>query len=199
MNWSAFAQSPSNSVGALPMRWASWFAGGMGGATGLGGLGAPGFPGLPPPPPGLLLPPPGLLLGCHFIAVSSFFCMEATILGLVVVVVVVVAMVVAMVCSCISVANGRVAMSGECLMMMLVRSSVSSLSVVGELGCWSVETGDGGRTLSCSLSESGGIGRNIPPSSLCQCLSTAFSLLCASMSGLLGPCTSLNLSPSSLR
>ena len=142
----------------------------MGGAT--GGLGALGFPppprfppppglplpppGLPPPPPGLPLPPLGLLLGCRFIAVSSFFCTEATIFGLVAVVVAVVVVVVAMACSCISVVNGRVAMSGECLMMMLVRSSVGSSSVVGELGCWSVETGDGGRTLSCSLSESVG-------------------------------------------
>ena len=171
------------------MRQASWFAGGIGGAAGLGGLGAPGFPpppgllppppGLPlPPPPGLLLPPPGLplpppelLLGCCFIAVSSFFCTEATILGLVAVVVAVVVVVVAMVYLCISVVNGQVAMSGECLMMMLVRSSVGSSLVVGELGCWSVETGDGGWTLSCSSSESGGIGRNIPPLSLRQCLS----------------------------
>jgi hypothetical protein len=113
------------------MRRASWFAGGMGGAA--GGLGAPGFPpglpppppGFPPPPPGLLPPPglpppPGLLLGCRFIAVSSFFCTEAAILGLVVVVVVVVAVVVAMVCSCINKANGRVSISGEFLMMVLV-------------------------------------------------------------------------------
>jgi hypothetical protein len=113
----------------------------MGGAT--GGLGAPGFPpGLPPPPPGLLPPsglpppPPGLLLGCHFIAVSNFFCTKAAILGLVVVVVVVVvAVVVAMVCLCINEENGRVSMSGEFLMMVLVRSSVGSLSVVGELCC----------------------------------------------------------------
>jgi hypothetical protein len=42
--------------------------------------------GLLPPPLGLLPPPPGLLLGCRFIAVSSFFCTEAAILGLVVVV-----------------------------------------------------------------------------------------------------------------
>ena len=125
--------------------------------------------------------------------------MEATILGLVAVVVAVVAVVVAMVCSHISVANGWVAMSGECLMMTLVLSSVGSSSVVGKLGCWSVETGDGGRTLSCSLSESGGIGRNVPPSILCRCLSTVSSLLCASTSGLLGPCTSLNLSLSSSR
>jgi hypothetical protein len=209
MNWSAFARSPSNSVGALPMRQASWFAGGMGGATRLGGLGALGFPppppgllpppGLPLPPPGLLLPPLGLLLGCRFIAVSSFFCMEATILGLVVVVGAVVVVVVAMACSCINAANGRVAMSRECLMMMLVQSSIGSSLVVGELGCWSVEMGDGGRTLSCSLSESGGIGRNVPPSSLRQCLFTASSSLCASMSGLLGPRTSLNLSLSSSR
>jgi hypothetical protein len=191
------------------MRRASWFARGMGGATGLGGLGALGFPpppgllppppGLLPPPPGLPLPPPGLLLGCCFIAVSSFFCTEATILGLVAVVVAVVAVVVAIVCSCISVVNGRVAMSGECLMMTLVWSSVGSSSVVGELGCWSVEMGDGGRTLSCLSSESGGIGRNFSPSSLCRCLSTVSSSLCASMSGLLGPHTSLNLSLSSLR
>jgi hypothetical protein len=177
------------------MRRVSWFAGGMGGATGLGGLGAPGFL----PPPGLLPPPLGLPLGCRFIAVSSFFCTEATILGLVVVVVVVVAVVVAMACSCISVVNGRVAMSGECLMMVLVRSSTNSSSVVGELGCWSVETGDGGQTLSRSSSESGGIGRNVPPLSLRQCLSTVSSSLCASMSGLLGPRTSLNLSLSSSR
>jgi hypothetical protein len=198
------------------MRRASWFAGGMGGATRLGGLGAPGFPPPPrllPPPPGLLLPPlgfllpplglllppPGLLLGCHFIAVSSFFCTEATIFGLVVVVVAVVAVVVAMVCSCISIANGRVAMSGECLMIMLVWSSTGSLSVVGELGCWSVEMGDGGRTLSCLSSESGGIGRYFPPSILWRCLSAVFSSLCTSISGLLGPRTSLNLSPSSSR
>jgi hypothetical protein len=109
--------------------------------------------------------------------VSSFFCTEATILGLVVVVVAVVVVVVAMACSCISEANGWVAMSGECLMMMLVWSSIGSLSVVGELGCWSVETGDGGRALSCSLSESGGIGRNFPASSLCRCLSTMSSSL----------------------
>jgi hypothetical protein len=107
------------------MRRASWFAGGMGGAA--GGLGAPGFPpGLPPPPPGLPPPaglpppPPGLLLGCRFIAVSSFFCTEAAILGLVVVVVVVVAVVVAMVRSCMSEANGRVSISGEFLMVILV-------------------------------------------------------------------------------
>jgi hypothetical protein len=101
------------------MRRASWFAGGMGGAA--GGLGAPGFPpGLPPPPPGLPPPPPGLLLGCRFIAVSSFFCTEAAILGLVAVVVVVVAVVVAMACSYMSEANGRVSMSGEFLMVMLV-------------------------------------------------------------------------------
>jgi hypothetical protein len=196
------------------MRRASWFAGGMGGAA--GGLGAPGFPPppglpLPPPglpllppgllllPPGLPLPPPGLLLGCRFIAVSSFFCTEATIFGLVAVVVAVVAVVVTMVCSHISVVNGRVAMSGEFLMMVLVRSSVGSSSVVGKLGCWSVETGDGGRTLSCSSSESAGMGRNFPPSCLQQSLSTVFSSLWASMSGLLGPCTSLNLSPSSSR
>jgi len=195
------------------MRRASWFAGGIGGAA--GGLGTPGFPpglpppppGLPPPPPGLLPPPPGfpppppgLLLGCRFIAVSSFFCTEATILGLVVVVaVVVVAVAVAMVYSCINEANGRVSMSGEFLMMVLVWSSVGSSSVVGELGCWSVETGDGGRTLSGLLSESGGIGRNVPPLILRRCLSAAFSLLCASMSGLLGPRTSLNLSLSSSR
>jgi hypothetical protein len=214
MNWSAFARSPSNSVGALPMRRASWFAGGIGGAA--GGLGAPGFPlglpppppGLPPPPPGLLPPPPGfpppppgLLLGCRFIAVSSFFCTEAVILGLVVVVaVVVVAVVVAMVCSCINKANGRVSMSGEFLMMVLVWSSVGSSSVVGELGCWSVETGDGGRVLSsASSSESRGMGRNVPPSRLRRRFSCAFSSLWASMSGLLGPHTSLNLSPSSSR
>jgi hypothetical protein len=181
------------------MRRASWFAGGMGGAA--GGFGGPGFlppPGLPPPPLGLALPP-GLLLGCRFIAVSSFFCTEATILGLVVVVVAVVVVVVAMACSCISEANGWVAMSGECLMMMLVWSSIGSLSVVGELGCWSVETGDGGRTLSCSLSESAGIGKNVPPSCLRRRLSGVFSSLCASMSGLLGPHTSLNASPSSSR
>jgi hypothetical protein len=101
------------------MRRASWFAGGMGGAA--GGFGAPGFPpGLPPPPPGLPPPPPGLLLGCHFIAVSSFFCTEATILGLVVVVAVVVVVVVAMVCSCMSEANGRVSISGEFLIVILV-------------------------------------------------------------------------------
>jgi hypothetical protein len=114
------------------MRRASWFARGMGGAA--GGLGAPGFPpGLPPPPPGLpppplgllppagLPPPPlGLLLGCRFIAVSSFFCTEAAILGLVVVVVVVVAVVVAMVRSCMSEANGQVSISGEFLMVILV-------------------------------------------------------------------------------
>jgi hypothetical protein len=52
--------------------------------------------------------------------VSSFSCTEATIFGLVVVVAVVVVVVVAMACSCISVVNGQVAMSGECLMMMLV-------------------------------------------------------------------------------
>jgi hypothetical protein len=169
------------------MRQASWFARDMGGATGLGGLGAPGFPppprvlppppGLPPPPLGLPLPPLGLLLGCRFIAVSSFFCTEATILGLVAVVVAVVVVVVAMVCLHISVVNGQVAMSGECLMMMLVLSPVGSSSVVGKLGCWSVETGDGGWTLSCSLLESGRIGRNFPPSSLCWCLSTASSSL----------------------
>jgi hypothetical protein len=159
------------------MRRASWFAWGMGGAA--GGLGAPGFPpGLPPPPPGLPPPPPpGLLLGCRFIAMSSFFCTEATIFGLVVAVAVVVAVVVAMVCSCINEANGRVSMSGECLMRVLVRSSVSSLSVVGELGCWSVETGDGGRTLSLLSSESGGMGRNVPPSRLRRSLSSVFSLL----------------------
>ena len=146
-------------------------------------------------------PPPGLLLGCRFIAVSSFFCTEATILGLVVVVaVVVVAVVVAMVCSCINEANGRVSMSGEFLMMVLVWSSVGSSSVVGELGCWSVETGDGGRVLSsASESESRGMGRNVPPSRLRRRLSCAFSSLWASMSGLLGPRTSLNLSPSSSR
>ena len=75
MNWSAFARSPSNSVGALPMRRASWFAGGMGGAA--GGLGAPGFPpppGLPPPPPGLPLPPPGLLLPSGVVAGLSLHC-----------------------------------------------------------------------------------------------------------------------------
>jgi hypothetical protein len=177
------------------MRRVSWFAGGMGGATELGGLGAPGFP----PPPGLPPPPPGLPLGCCFIAASSFFCTEATIFGLVVVVVAVVVVVVAMACSCISVANGRVAMSGECLIMMLVRSSIGSSLVVGKLGCWSVETGDGGRMLSCSLSESGGIGRNVPPLCLRRSLSAAFSSLCASISGLLGPCTSLNLSLSSSR
>jgi hypothetical protein len=150
---------------------------------------------------GLLPPPPGLLLGCRFIAVSSFFCTEATILGLVVVVaVVVVAVVVAMVCSCINEANGRVLMSGEFLMMVLVRSSVGSSSVVGELGCWSVEMGDGGRVLSsASSSESRGMGRNVPPSCLRRRLSCVFSSLWASMSGLLGPCTSLNLSPSSSR
>jgi hypothetical protein len=192
MNWSAFARSPSNSVGALPMRRASWFAGGMGGAA--GGLGALGFPpglpppplGLPPPPPGLLPPPglpppppPGLLLGCRFIAVSNFFCTEAAILGLVAVVaVVVVAVVVAMVCLCINEANGRVSMSGEFLMVILVWSSVGSSSVVGELGCWSVEMGDGGRVLSsASSSESGGMGRNVPPSRLRRCLSCAFSSL----------------------
>jgi hypothetical protein len=170
MNWSTFARSLSNSVGVLPMRRVSWFAGGMGGAArGVGGPGFPPPPGLPPPPPGLPPPPPGLplppglLLGCRFIAVSSFFCTEATIFGLVVVVVVVVAVVVAMACSCISGVNGRVVMSGECLMMMLVQLSVGSSSVVGELGCWSVETGDGGRTLSCSSSESSGIGRCFPP------------------------------------
>jgi hypothetical protein len=180
------------------MRQASWFAGGMGGAA--GGLGAPGFPpppGLPPPPPGLPPPPPGLpppplglplpppglplppglLLSCRFIAMSNVFCTEATILGLVVVVAVVAAVVVAMVCSCINMANGRVAMSGECLMMMLVRSSVGSSSVVGELGCWSVETGDGGRTLSLSSSELGGMGRNFPASHLRQSLSAASSSL----------------------
>jgi hypothetical protein len=94
------------------MRRVSWFAGGIGGAA--GGLGAPGFP------PGLPPPPPGLLLGCRFIAVSSFFCTEATILGLVVVVAVVVVVVVAMACSCINKVNGRVSMSGEFLMMVLV-------------------------------------------------------------------------------
>ena len=197
------------------MRRASWFAGGIGGAA--GGLGAPGFPpglpppppGLPPPPPGLLPPPPGLLpppppgllLGCRFIAVSSFFCTEATILGLVVVVaVVVVAVAVAMAYSCINEANGRVSKSGAFLMVVLVGSSVGSSSVVGELGCWSVETGDEGRVLSsASLSESRGMGRNVPPSSLRRRLSCAFSSLWASMSGLLGPRTSLNLSPSSSR
>jgi hypothetical protein len=173
------------------MRQVSWFAGGMGGAA--GGLGAPGFPpppglpppppGLPPPPPGLLLPPPGLplppgsLLGCCFIAISNFFCTEATILGLVVVVVVVIAVVVAMVCLCVNGVNGRVVTSGECLMMMLVWSSVGSLSVVGELGCWSVETGDGGRMLSSSSSESGGMGRNFPALCLQWRLSGAFSSL----------------------
>jgi hypothetical protein len=162
----------------------------MGGAA--GGLGIPGFPpGLPPPPPGLpppplgLLPPPGLppslpglLLGCHFIAVSNFFCTEAAILGLVVVVaVVVVAVVVAMVCSRINEANGRVSMSGEFLMVILVWSSVGSSSVVGELGCWSVEMGDGGRLLSLSSSESAGMGRNVPPSRLQRSLSRVFNSL----------------------
>jgi hypothetical protein len=131
--------------------------------------------------------------------VSSFFCTEAAILGLVVVVVAVVVIVVAMVYLCISGVNGRVAMSGECLMMMLVQSSIGSSSVVGELGCWSVEMGDGGRVLSCSLSESAGIGKNVPPSCLRRRLSGVFSSLCASMSGLLGPHTCLNASPSSSR
>jgi len=112
----------------------------------------------------------------------------------------VVAVAVAMACSCINEANGRVSMSGEFLMMVLVWSSVGSSSVVGELGCWSVETGDGGRVLSsASLSESRGMGRNVPPSCLRRRLSCAFSSLWASMSGLLGPCTNLNLSPSSSR
>jgi hypothetical protein len=166
------------------MRRASWFAGGMGGAAGgLGALGFPPPPGLPPPPPGLPPPPPGLLLppgsllGCRFIAVSNFFCMEATILGLVVVVVVVIAVVVAMVYLCVNRVNGWVVTSGECLMMVLVWSSVGSSSVVGELGCWSVETGDGGRTLSSSESESGGMGRNFPASCLRRRLSGAFSSL----------------------
>jgi hypothetical protein len=101
------------------MRRASWFARGMGGAA--GGLGAPGFPpGLPPPPPGLPPPPPGLLLGCRFIAVSSFFCTEAAILGLVVVVAVVVVVVVAIACLAMSEVNGRVSISGEFLMVILV-------------------------------------------------------------------------------
>jgi hypothetical protein len=104
-----------------------------------------------------------------------------------------------MACLCISIVNGRVAMSGECLMMMLVWSSIGSSLVVGELGCWSVEMGDGGRTLSCSSSESGGIGRNVPPSCLRRSLSAVFSSLWALMSGLLGPRTSLNLSLSSSR
>ena len=76
---------------------------------------------------------------------------------------------------------------------------MGSSSVVGELGCWSVEMGDGGRLLSLSLSESAGMGRNVPPSCLQRYLSRAFSSLWASMSGLLGPRTSLNLSPSSSR
>jgi hypothetical protein len=152
------------------IRASAFASGSAGGFAGFGGAPPRGFlplpprfpplPGFPPPLPGFPPPPSGF--AARFMALLSFFCMEAFVFpGVAVVVVAVVARVVVdMVMWATSQSKMGVSIffMGECRMVSLVGSMRWSSSVLSS-SFLSGDTGDGAQSFASLLSESGGMGR----------------------------------------